>query len=176
MLYHGFVNLFSVSDGFDFIHWHFAFDYNKKIFTVPSFDNYQKFLRRIKHIVNNSNYGASIKANKLYPIIKEWKLYHRFSRLANFKYSFFFVKKRAFKIFNKESKQDFYSSKRLLDKSFSALNIEDKYFIPSKLSFCGHMTFWFDFQSRKNNFLFSNENSLNLFRNCFCIHCGMKYF
>ena len=44
------------------------------------------------------------------------------------KFSLFFVQKRAFKVFNKESKQDSYSTKKLLKKCFAFTNndLEDK--------------------------------------------------
>lgn len=149
--------------GFDFLGWNFKI-YSKEILSVPSFDNYQTFLKRIKHIINNSNYGSKIKISKLYPIIKEWRLYHKYCFMKSARFSLFFVKKRTFKIFNKESKQDFYSSKNLLDKTFYVLNLQDKNINISP--YYGHVTFW------KDSFFYKTEKISNLI----CIHCGMNSY
>lgn len=50
--------VFSSSMGFDFLSWHFKVFKDGSFFSTPSFDNYQKFLKRVKHTINNSNYGA----------------------------------------------------------------------------------------------------------------------
>lgn len=50
--------VFSLHIGFDFLGWHFNLKNNNDINCIPAFDSYQKFLKRVKSIVNNSNYGA----------------------------------------------------------------------------------------------------------------------
>jgi RNA-directed DNA polymerase len=50
--------VFSGLIGFDFLDWHFKVFQDGSFFSTPSFGNYQKFLKRVKHIINNSNYGA----------------------------------------------------------------------------------------------------------------------
>lgn len=52
------IQLFSSSQGFNFLDWHFKIDNSGNSFSTPSFDNYQMFLKRIKYIINNSNYGS----------------------------------------------------------------------------------------------------------------------
>lgn len=51
-------HIFSGIIGFDFLEWHFKVSRDGSFFSTPSFGNYQKFLKRVKHIINNSNYGA----------------------------------------------------------------------------------------------------------------------
>lgn len=156
------INLYSPLEGFNFLGWNFKISFKKGFISTPSFDNYQKFLRRIKHIINNSNYGSSVKTSKIYPIIKDWKLYHKYSFMKSTRFSLFFVKKRAFRIFNNEARQDFYSTKILLDKSFYVVSSQDKKVFISP--YYGHMIFWIGYSifKFKNNF--------------FCIHCGMNIF
>ena len=80
------------------------------------------------------------------------------------------MQKRAFKIFNKESKQDFYSSKKLLDKAFclTESSVGDIFI---KSPYYGHMTFWFDlFPLSKVITLFPSNRKMNFI----CVHCGMK--
>jgi hypothetical protein len=163
------VTFFSVLKGFDFLGWHFKFSEKSSIglYIFPSFQNYQRFLKRIKRIVNNSNYGSIVKASKLYPIIRNWKEYHKYSDLLGLSYSLFFVKKKAFKSFNSESKQDFYSSKRLLLKSFSVSNSFSQHYKKYEFNFTnslgfGHLIFLFEYIT------FSNKKNF-----CFCVHCGI---
>lgn len=69
------IEIVSPFAGFDYFGWHFKHFPNSDLLILPSFEDYQKLLFRVKRIINNSNYGSKIKANKLYPIIKQWKLY-----------------------------------------------------------------------------------------------------
>lgn len=46
------------TSGFDFLGWNFRISQLGKVLIVPSFYNYQNFIFRVKHIINNSNYGA----------------------------------------------------------------------------------------------------------------------
>lgn len=156
--------IFSLSNGFDFLDWNYIFSIEKRLIVRPNFNNYQKFLFRVKHILNNSNYGSVIKASKLSPIIKDWRSYHKFCSMVTPRFSLFYIKKRAFKIFNKESKQDSYSSKKLLDKAFVNVLYLDKHSLEletEKSPYYGHLTFGFTFKGK--------------LLNQFCIHCGMKF-
>ncbi len=57
----------AATDGFDFLGWHFKVQKNGKFRCIPSMDNFKAFRKKVKHIVNNSNYGATTKAEKLAP-------------------------------------------------------------------------------------------------------------
>jgi retron-type reverse transcriptase len=63
--------LTATTDGFDFLGWHFKVQNNGKFRCVPSADNFKAFRQKVKHIVNNSNYGATVKAEKLAPVVLE---------------------------------------------------------------------------------------------------------
>jgi hypothetical protein len=47
----------------------------------PSVDNFKAFRKKVKHIVNNSSYGAKVKAEKLAPIVRGWRNYHRYCKM-----------------------------------------------------------------------------------------------
>lgn len=107
---------------------------------------------------------------KLHPILRDWKLYHKFSSIDNFRFSLYFMKKRAFKIFSKESKQDFYSAKRLLEKCFTfPLDGSSKLFFTSSKSFIftNHKSFWVDYNLNST----TNSNFRKFF---ICVHCGIS--
>ena len=153
--------------GFNFLDWNFSLSSDKNIVCIPSFQSYQIFLRRVKRIINNSNYGANIKCLKLFPIIRDWRFYNRFVTLESLKFSLFFIKKRAFKVFNSESKQDQYSTKFLINKCF---NFDLPLCGPNKDSFIlEHITFW---SNSPFNFDFLNDHKIQNF----CIHCGSKVY
>ena len=66
------------TDGFDFLGWHLKIKPNGKFICVPSRDNYQAFRSKVKTIVNNSNYGSKVKAQKLAPVVRGWRRYHQY--------------------------------------------------------------------------------------------------
>lgn len=101
------------------------------------------------------------------PIVEEWKLYHQFSDLSKYKFSLFFVRKRAYKIFKKESKHDTYSAKKLVKKVFDFTHTSNKmqsiYFIAARGNFSFvHKSFWFDYFG-------ANTKKCNYF----CVFCGI---
>lgn len=67
--------------GFDFLGWHFRVQNNGKLKSTPSEDNFKNFRQKVKHIVNNSNYGAETKVSKLAPIIRGWRNYHKYCKM-----------------------------------------------------------------------------------------------
>nr|YP_010700505.1 group II intron reverse transcriptase/maturase mat1 [Strombomonas costata]WCH63644.1 group II intron reverse transcriptase/maturase mat1 [Strombomonas costata] len=167
------ISFSSVHAGFDFLDWTFKLDKSFCSISYPAYDNYQVFLKRVKLIVNNSNYGANIKVAKLLPIVKDWKEYHKYCDIKNAPFSLFFMKKRAFKVFSNEAKQDAYSTKRLLDKCFNAYSSDlvNSPFIKAS-PYYGHNVFWINY---KYNFI-NKIDCAYLFhkKDYLCIHCGVS--
>jgi hypothetical protein len=115
----------AATDGFNFLGWNFKVQSNGKFRSTPSVDNYKAFRKKVKHIVNNSNYGATTKAEKLAPVVRGWRNYHKFCKMDGSRNSLYHIEKRAYKVFNKETKQNRYSSKKLLDKAFPAVSYSE---------------------------------------------------
>ena len=166
--------LTAATDGFDFLGWHFKVQKNGKFRCVPSVDNYKTFRKKVKLIVNNSNYGATTKAEKLAPVVRGWRNYHRFCKMDGSRNSLFHIETRAFKVFNKESKQNRYSSKKLLDKAFPSVPYsENKHIMVKgeKSPYDGDLTYW----SERNSKLYDDNTSKALKRQSHkCGHCGLK--
>ncbi len=166
--------LTATTDGFDFLGWHFKVQSNGKFRCVPSVDNFKAFRKKVKHIVNNSNYGATTKAEKLAPVVRGWRNYHRFCKMDGSRNSLFFIKDRAFKVFNKETKQNRYTSKALLDKAFPDVPYSENKHINvkgNKSPFDGDLTYW----SERNSKLYDGITSKVLKRqNHSCARCGLK--
>jgi hypothetical protein len=156
-----FIKVVKVSNSFDFLVWHFYINKKFDAFSFPSFRNYQIFIRRIKTIINNSNYGSKVKIVKIFPLVQEWRIYHKYSIITNRFFSLSKIYEESFKIFSKESSQDFYSVKKLLDKLFNFSKFKNLKRESNYLLYYHHITFC-------QNFIFNEKKFF------FCICCGGK--
>jgi group II intron reverse transcriptase/maturase len=166
--------LTATTDGFDFLGWHFKVQSNGKFRSTPSVDNYKKFRQKVKAIVNNSNYGSKVKAEKLAPIVRGWRNYHRFCRMDGSRFSLWHTRLRTWRVINKERKLTRESTNNLIDKSFPAVPYSENKHVNvkgNKSPFDGDITYW----SERNSKLYDGETSKALKRqNHTCGHCGMK--
>jgi group II intron reverse transcriptase/maturase len=164
----------ATTDGFDFLGWHFKVQNNGKFRCVPSMDNFKAFRQKVKAIVNNSNYGSKEKAEKLAPLVRGWRNYHRFCKMDGTRFSLYHIQHRAFKVFNKETKQNRHTSKKLLDKAFPSVPYSENKHVNvkgRKSPYDGDITYW----SERNSKLYNGETSKALKRqNHSCGHCGLK--
>jgi RNA-directed DNA polymerase len=164
-----------VTDGFTFLGWDFKVQGNGKFRCVPSEDNFKSFRKKVKAIVNNSNYGATEKAKKLAPVVRGWRNYHRYCRMDGSRNSLYHIQKRAFKVFNKETKKNRYTSKKLLDKAFPSVPYSEFKHVNvrgEKSPFDGDIAYW----SERNSKLYDGETSKALKRqNHTCASCGLKF-
>ncbi len=164
----------ATTDGFDFLGWHFKVQSNGKFRCVPSVDNYKTFRQKVKHIVNNSNYGAAVKAEKSASVVRGWRNYHRYCKMDGSRFSLYHIQHRAFRVFNKEAKQTRYSSKQLLNKAFPAVPYSENRHIKvkgDKSPFDGDTIYW----SERNSKLYDGATSQALKRQDHtCGYCGLK--
>ncbi|MDZ7952790.1 MAG: reverse transcriptase domain-containing protein [Nostoc sp. DedQUE12b] len=165
----------AATDGFDFLGWHFKVQSNGKFRSTPSVDNFKAFRKKVKHIVNNSNYGATTKAEKLAPVVRGWRNYHKFCKMDGSRFSLWHINHRAFKVFNKETKQNRYSSAELVKKAFPKVPYsENKYTSVkgTKSPYDGDTAYW----SERNSKLYDGETSKALKKqNHRCASCGLKF-
>ena len=165
----------AATDGFDFLGWHFKVQKNGKFRCNPSVDNFKAFRKKVKHIVNNSNYGATTKAEKLASVVRGWRNYHKFCKIDGSKLSLWFISHRAYTVFNKEAKQTRYSSKKLIDKAFPKVSYSENKHIPvkgTKSPYDGDIAYW----SKRNSKLYDGETSKALLKqNHRCASCGLKF-
>ena len=143
--------LTATTDGFDFLGWRISVQNNGKFRSVPSVDNFKAFRQKVKHIVNNSNYGATVKAEKLAPVVRGWRNYHRFCKMDGSRLSLYHTQHRAFKVFKKETKQNRNTSKKLLDKAFPKVPYsENKHILVrgDKSPFDGDIAYWSERNSK----------------------------
>lgn len=165
----------AATDGFDFLGWHFKIQKNGKFRCSPSVDNFKAFRKKVKHIVNNSNYGATTKAEKLAPVVRGWRNYHKFCKMDGSRNSLYYIQKRAYTVLNKETKQNRDSSKELLDKAFPTVSYSENKHISvkgTKSPYDGDTAYW----SERNSKLYDGETSKALKKqNHRCASCGLKF-
>ncbi|MBH8577122.1 reverse transcriptase N-terminal domain-containing protein [Nostocaceae cyanobacterium CENA369] len=150
--------LTATTDGFDFLGWHFRVQNNGKFRCVPSVDNFKTFRQKVKHIVNNRNYGATVKAEKLAPVVRGWRNYHRNCKMSGSRFSLYHIQHRAFKVFNRETKQNRNTSKKLLDNAFPKVPYSENQHVlvkGAKSPFDGDIAYW----SKRNSKLYGIETS-----------------
>jgi group II intron reverse transcriptase/maturase len=165
----------ATTDGFDFLGWHFKVQKNGKFKSTPSVDNFKAFRKKVKVIVNNSNYGATTKAEKLASVVRGWRNYHKFCKMDGSKFSLWFISHRAYTVFNKETKQNRYSSAELVKKAFPAVPYSENKHISvkgAKSPFDGDTAYW----SERNSKLYDGETSKALKKQSHkCASCGLKF-
>jgi RNA-directed DNA polymerase len=165
----------ATTDGFDFLGWHFKVQKNGKFRSTPSADNYKAFRKKVKHIVNNSNYGATVKAEKLAPVVRGWRNYHKYCKMDGSRNSLWRIRSRTYTVFNKETKQDRYSTTKLIDKSFPAIPYSENKHINvkgNKSPYDGDMSYW----SKRNNKLYDGSTSKAIKKqNRKCVACGLTF-
>ncbi len=162
------------TNGFDFLGWRFYVQQNGKFKSVPSEENYKAFRMKVKKIVNSSNYGAQVKARKLSPIVRGWRNYHKFCKMDGSKWNLYHIQYRAFKVFNKETKQNQESSKKLLDIAFPSVPYSENRHTKvkgNKSPFDGDLVYW----SERNSKLYDGITAKLLNKQSHtCGYCGHR--
>ncbi len=167
--------LTATTDGFDFLGWNFRVQKNGKFRSRPSKDNYEAFRKKAKAIINCSNYGAAVKAKKLAPVVRGWRNYHRYCKMDGARNSLWFMNNRAFKVFNKEKKQNRHTSEELVKQAFPKVSYSENKFVlvkGDKSPYDGDITYW----SKRNSKLYDGYTSKALKeQNHSCAACGLKF-
>lgn len=148
---------------------------NGKFRCVPSEENFKTFRKKIKNIVNNSNYGSEIKTTKLAPIVRGWRNYHRYCKMDGSRFSLWFLKNRTRQVFCKEKKLTLQLAIELVDQAFPSVPYsENKHVIikGNKSIFDGDIIYW----SKRNSKEYDGITAKLLIKQkhtCGC--CGMNF-
>lgn len=89
----------NTKEGFDFLGWHFTCQENGKFKSYPSTDNFEKIKKKIKQVVNSASMSVANKIQKLAPIVRGWRNYHKFCNWAKSKFSLWGTQQKAYKKF-----------------------------------------------------------------------------
>ncbi|MEM9922829.1 MAG: reverse transcriptase domain-containing protein [Cyanobacteria bacterium P01_D01_bin.50] len=165
----------ATTDGFDFLGWHFKIQDNGKFRSTPSKDNFEAMREKVKTIVNNSNYGAEVKAKKLAPVIRGWRNYHRFCNMSNVRDTLWFIAKRAFRVFLSQKSVNQYKAETLVKKAFPTVSWAESKFVcvkGDKSPYDGDIIYW---SQRESKLYDGNSAKLLKKQNHTCVKCGMKF-
>ena len=167
--------LTKTTDGFDFLGWNFRVQKNGKFRSTPSADNFKAIQKKIKAVVNSPNYGALVKAQKLAPIVRGWRNYHRNCKMDGSRNSLWFANHSAFLKLKKGKKIDKHEAKRLVKKAFPAVPYKENKHVNvkgTKSPYDGDLIYW----SQRNSKLYDNATSKALTKqNHSCGYCGLKF-
>jgi group II intron reverse transcriptase/maturase len=165
----------SATAGFDFLGWQFKVQNNGKFRCTPSEENYLAFRKKVKSIVNNSNYGASLKAHKLASLVRGWRYYHRYCKMDGSRFSLWFTRLRAWKVFNKEAKLNRHQTDALIVKAFPAVAYSENKHIMVKgdaSPFNGDIIYW----SKRESKHYDGITAKALIKqNHTCEYCGLGF-
>ena len=163
------------TDGFDFLRWHFKVQTNGKFRSYPSEENFLAFRQKVKKIVNSSNYVSRVKAEKLAPIIRGWRNYHQYCKMDRSRHSLWHINHRAWKVFNKETKQNRHTVDRLIHQAFPAVPYSENKHVNVKGDFSpfnGDVVYW----SKRNSKLYDGATAKALKRQDHSWgYCGLKF-
>ncbi|WP_293123669.1 reverse transcriptase domain-containing protein [Moorena sp. SIO4G3] len=167
--------LTKTTDGFDFLGWKFRVQRNGKFRCIPSEENHRNIRKKIKAVVNSSNYGAEVKAQKLASIVRGWRNYHKSCDMSSSRDSLWFMAKTANRKFRKEKKVNRYKATELCKKGFPAVGYEQNQHVNvrgTKSPYDGDLVYW----SMRNSVLYDDATAKALKRqNHSCGHCGYKF-
>ncbi len=167
--------LVAATDGFDFLGWNFRVQKNGKFRSTPSEENFKAFQRKVKHVINNSNFGAKAKAAKIAPIVRGWRNYHRYCKMDGSRFSLWYMNHKAWKVFNKERKLNRYQVDALIDKAFPSVPYSENKHINvkgKKSPFDGDIIYW----SKRNSDKYDGDTAKALKRQHHsCGQCGLKF-
>ncbi|NEQ85509.1 MAG: RNA-dependent DNA polymerase [Moorea sp. SIO2I5] len=167
--------LTKATDGFDFLGWRFRVRKDGKFSCIPSEENHRTIRKKIKAVVNSSNYGAKVKAQKLAPIVRGWRNYHSSCDMSSLRDSLWFMNKTAHRKFRKEKKTDRYNATELCKKAFPKVGYKQNQHVNvrgTKSPYDGDLVYW----SNRNSRLYSDATSDALKKqNHSCGHCGLRF-
>ena len=164
------------TDGFDFLGWHFYVQKNNgKFRSVPSDENFKAFRKKVKHIVNNSNYGAKTKVLKLAPIVRGWRNYHKYCKMDGSRFSLWSLNHRTFQVFLKQESLNRHQAAFMVQKAFPSVKHSENKFVNvkgNKSPFDGDLIYW----SKRNSAEYDGSIARTLKRqNHSCAYCGLKF-
>ena len=166
----------ATTDGFDFLGWNFKVQGNAKFKSTPSEKNFKAMREKVKEIVNNSNYGADVKASKLAPITLGWRNYHRYCDMSNVRDSLWFIRLRTFKVFLKQKKLNRYQVEALINRAFASVGYSENRFVNvkgNKSPFDGDLIYA---RRERESKLYDGTSAKFLKKqNHTCARCGMKF-
>ena len=166
----------ATTDGFDFLGWTFYIQKNNgKFRSEPSEDNFKNCQKKAKEIINNSSYGAEIKAKKLAPIIRGWRNYHKYTGMTGSRFNLWGLNERTRRVFIKQKSVDKHKAVKLVNSAFPYVNQKTNGFNNvqgEKSPYDGDITYW----AKRSSYLYDGATERAMKKQDHkCGHCGLKF-
>lgn len=137
--------------------------------------NFKAFRSKVKHIVNNSNYGAQVKTTKLAPVVRGWRNYHKYCKMDGSRFSLWHLSQATFKRFKKQKTINRYQAEEMVKRAFPHISYSENSFANvkgEKSPYDGDLNYW----SKRNSVLYDGSTARTLRRqNHSCGYCGLKF-
>ena len=164
------------TDGFDFLGWHFYVQKNNgKFRSIPSEDNFKAFQKKVKDIVNKSNYDTETKVSKLAPIVRGWRNYHKYCKMDGAKFSLWHLAKRVHDQLLQQKNINRHQATEKIKIAFPTVSFSENRFINvkgNKSPFDGDLVYW----SKRNSILYYGATAKALNKQGHsCGRCGLKF-
>lgn len=144
----------STKDGFNFLGWHFLCQNNGKFKSFPSSENFKNFKKKIKNVINSASISVENKVQKMGPIVRGWKNYHKFCCMKKSKFSLWGSMFKAYKRF-KTKKHTSEQAVSLVKKSFPVVSTSENRYVNvkgGKSVYDNDVSYW----SARNSKLYDN--------------------
>jgi len=163
----------SPTDGFDFLGWHFYVQANNgKFRSTPSKDNYRKFRKKVKSIVNSSNLSTDAKAKKLSSIVRGWREYHKYCDMTN--HSLWHLAHATWKKFRKDKNSNREKARGITLEAFPTVDVKQNKHVAvqgKRSPYDGNIVYWTERNSKRYNGMTVTALKKQDFR---CGRCGLK--
>lgn len=164
------------TDGFDFLGWRFYVQKNNgKFRSIPSMDNFKAFQKKIKDIVNKSNYDAETKVFKLAPVVRGWRNYHKHCKMDGARFSLWHIAKEVHDKLLRQKNTNRHQAIEKIKVAFPTVSFSENRFINvkgNKSPFDGDLIYW----SKRNSILYEGATARMLRKQSHsCGKCGLKF-
>ena len=138
-------------------------------------DNFKAFRQKVKHIVNNSNYGAETKVSKLAPVVRGWRNYHKYCKMEGSRFNLWHLANRTFKVFLKQKTINRYQAEKMVKTAFPSVKHSENKFVQvkgEKSPYDGDINYW----SKRNSALYDGATAKTLRKQSHsCGYCKLKF-
>lgn len=137
------------TDGFDFLGWNFKVLPDGRFKSTPSKDNYRKFRKKIKDIVNRSDISTADKAKTLSRIVRGWRNYHKYCDMSG--HSLWHLSHATWKRFRKDKNATTHSVNKLIDLAFPSVSYSENRHVNvqgTRSPYDGNLIYWCERNSK----------------------------
>lgn len=87
------LDIFEVTDGFNFLDWRFFIKNTGKVTSYPSRENWLYYKTRVKQTLKNSKHKIETRIDLLKRLSKNWNYHHRYCDMSKMKTQVYYLKK-----------------------------------------------------------------------------------